>query len=275
MGVKSFSTAPEFPVGGLTDVKLDQLTLTTGDVLSYTSSDKLWKNTPAGGGGNTFIDITQTNTDANYYPTFTDSAGLNKVLRCDQTAPGWSANPNTGEFLLFPTMKVGGAIANGRVAIGADSGTSSGIDATAVGHNAGGTGQSTGCVAVGVNAGQTLQGRDSLAVGNNAGNSGQNRGCIAIGHNTGSIGQMDGAISMGDGAGNNTQGTNSIAIGKNSATLNQPRNQVMLNASGAVLNTGTLGGDCFINTLKGFAHGLGVGVVKFDPITFELSYSTN
>ena len=272
---QSFSDNPDRTLNQLTNVEIDDLTLATGDVIIYDATDSRWKNAPETAGGNAAtVDITESDIDATYYPTFVDSAGTTKKLYCNAGTTPWSVNPNTGEFLLQPTIKVGGSVSNGRVAIGANAGTSSAVDSTAVGHLAGGTGQSSGTVAVGYLSGQTLQGRDSVAVGNNAGNSGQNRSCCAIGLNAGSTGQMDNAVAVGALAGQATQGTASIAIGMSAATLSQPRNQVMLNASGIALNSGTLGGDCFINTLKGFAHGIGVGVVKFDPVTFELSYST-
>ena len=242
MGVKSFSTAPEFPVAGLTDVKLDQLTLATGDVLSYTSTDKLWKNLP-NGGSSVAIDITETNTDASYYPTFTDSAGTSKVLRCNAGTTPWSVNPNTGEFLLQPTIKVGGAISNGRVAIGA-------------------------------NSGQTGAGIDSTCVGNGSGNINVGIGSCSFGLNAGASRQANGACAIGANSAVDRQGRSSIAIGNLSANgTPQPDNQICINSSGLAF-TGANPASCYINQLARRDNGSGNGNVSYDPVSHELTYST-
>ena len=87
-------------------MELDALTLADDDVIKYDIADGLWKNAPdsASGGNAASIDVTETNTAAAYYPTFVDAAGTNKVLRCNAGTTPWSVNPNTGEFLLLPTM---------------------------------------------------------------------------------------------------------------------------------------------------------------------------
>ena len=243
MPPQSFSSNPDRTLNQLTNVEINDLTLATGDVIIYDAPSSRWKNGPEGSSGNSAtIDVTETPTDATYYPTFVDSAGTTKTLRCNAGAPAWSVNPSTGEFLLLPTIKVGGAISNGRVAIGANAGaTGSGLDSTCVGNNSGNINQGIGSCAFGLNAGESRQANGGVAIGANS------------------------AIDR--------QGRSSIAIGNLSANgLPQPDNQICINSSGLAF-TGANPASCYINQLAQRDNGSGVGNVSYDPVSHELTYS--
>ena len=243
MPSSSFSSNPDRTLNQLTNVEIDNLTLATGDVIIYDAPSSRWKNAPeATSGSAATIDITETNTDASYYPTFVDAAGNAKTLRCNAGTTPWSVNPNTGEFLLIPTIKVGGDITNGRVAIGANAGTTSGIDSTSVGHNAGNIDQGTNTCAYGVNAGEQRQASGGVAIGANS------------------------AVDR--------QGRSSIAIGNLSANpAPQPDNQICINSSGLAF-IGANPQACYINQLARRDNGSGANNVSYDPVSHELTYST-
>lgn len=75
------------------------------------------------------------------------------------------------------------------------------------------TGQGTGTVAIGLNAGQTSQGENSVAVGLLSGQTNQGQFCVAIGGVAGETSQGQGSTAVGFEAGNASQGVNSVAVG--------------------------------------------------------------
>jgi hypothetical protein len=81
-------------------------------------------------------------------------------------------------------------------------------------------------------------------------------------------------VRMGVSSGASGQGTDAIAIGRLAGQTNQHNNSIIINATGLALNSD--GTDrCFFKPMRGDALGLGVGRVVYDPVTFELRYSTN
>ena len=259
-----YSSPRPIPIGGLSNVALDFNTLANNDVVKYDSTTQLWRNAPDSASGGTANDIvvTDTNTDATYYPTFVDGAGVAQDLRCDATTRPWSINPNTGEFKFVDGIRIEGTGGLGSVDLGLSAGNSS------VANNR---------VSVGAGSGQTLQNTNAVAIGSLAGNSNQSAtgtgGAVAIGAGAGQTDQSSAGVGIGLNAANSRQGRNSIAIGANAATSTQPANQVCLNASGLAF-TGINIGATYINTLRRLDNGSGAGNVTFDPVTFELTYST-
>jgi hypothetical protein len=145
-------------------------------------------------------------------------------------------------------------IESNAIAIGTNAGqTSQQSNTVAIGLNAGKTGQESSGVAVGDRAGennqqesgvsigemagQTTQGSFSIAIGKQAGQTNQGSSAIAIGRTTASDTQGDFAIAIGDEAGVTGQGANSIAIGKTAGDTSAHANTIILNASGAPLNS--------------------------------------
>ena len=74
-------------------------------------------------------------------------------------------------------------------------------------------------------------------------------------------------------AGYTNQGVDSIAIRTGAGYSNQGNNSIIINASGTNLSP-LSGNGLFINPIRGVNHALGFGVLKFDPATFEIVYST-
>jgi hypothetical protein len=111
---------------------------TSGQILSAgTGGQTLWTNAPA-----TNPTITDTNTNATYYPTFVAGSGTQPLLADISTGP-ISLNPSNGDFNVVDTLKL----------------TQTQV---AVGKGAGQTSQGSSCVAIGYQAGQTSQPNNSI-----------------------------------------------------------------------------------------------------------------
>jgi hypothetical protein len=108
----------------------------------------------------TNINITDTNTNATYYPTFVAGSGTQSLL-ADISTSAISFNVSNGDFNVVDTLKL----------------TQTSV---ALGKSAGLTPQGANAVAVGVNAGQTTQGANSIAIGLNAGVNSQAAGSICL-----------------------------------------------------------------------------------------------
>jgi hypothetical protein len=260
---------------------------TDNDVLTYKSATNSWINQSIAAGSAInaqTIDITDNNANTTLYPVLTSGVGVSQILNIDSLARPISVNPSTGDLCVVDTLKIDQL----RVAVGKRAGEVNQLGgATAVGQLAGNDSQGKNAVAIGFQAGQTSQ--LGIAVGSNAGNAGQaisavaigvsagnltqNTEAIAIGFNAATTLQGQRAIAIGSAAGNISQGRNSIAIGEATASLNQPNNQIFINASGTAVN-GANGAALYINPIRGVAHGIGVGVMKYDPVLFEVTYST-
>jgi len=167
----------------------------------------------------------------------------------------------------------------GSIAIGTDAGagpTKQETRAVAIGYEAGNTGQQTESVSIGNKAGLSGQRVFSVAVGSNAGSITQQASCVAVGAEAGkNVHGFGGgkAIAIGGGAGKETQGVSCIAIGYEAGKTLQHAYSTILNATGSVLNS-TAGSRFYVAPIREEAHGIGVGKLKFDPITSEITYST-
>ena len=98
---------------------------------------------PTGASGPAFI--TDSNTNATFFPVFVAGTG-NQPLLADITTTPISLNPSNGNFNVVDTFK----LTQNQVAIG---------------KNAGLTTQAGNAVAIGLNAGTTNQGAQSVAIG--------------------------------------------------------------------------------------------------------------
>jgi hypothetical protein len=116
---------------------------------------------------------------------------------------------------------------------------------------------SNGGVHLGLRAGQNPAGNNGVAIGTNAGASTQGGGGVAVGLQ----------------AGQTSQGTYAVAVGTQAGQTSQHANSIVLNATGSPLNT--LGiSRSYVAPVRGVAHGVGVGVMVYDPVAFEMTYST-
>jgi hypothetical protein len=163
------------------------------------------------------------------------------------------------------------------VAIGRFTANSSqGNNSVAIGNQSGQTSQRANCVAIGFNAGNDTQGISSIAMGLNAGQTTQGTKSIAIGENAGQDQQGINCIAIGTQAGQTTQANNSIAIGPVISNLHS--NTIVLNSAGTGISPTPLpttqASSFYVNPIRGVAHGIGVGILHYDPSTFEITYST-
>lgn len=179
------------------------------------------------------------------------------------------------------------------IAFGAESGRNTqGSRAIAIGENAGNGTQGGNSVAIGRNAGQTTLGNQAIAIGYDAiiSSASATTDAVAVGYEALRLDGRAGAIGIGrkanrGNAGENSivigaystdvsgSGTNSIAIGRNAVANTSTANSITLNGSGTAITANQAG--LFVAPIRGVAHGLGVGVLKYDTTTFEITYSTD
>jgi hypothetical protein len=148
-------------------------------------------------------------------------------------------------------------------------------DTLAIGLDAGETLQGSLAVAVGWMAGGQEQGAGAVAIGVSAGYQNQGENSISIGSDSGSSLQGNNAIALGRVAGNTAQGHHSIAIGAGAGSTNQAANSIVLNAQ----STGSSSTDYV--TLSPTASGFYVAPIRelssakalyYNPTTKEVTY---
>jgi len=169
------------------------------------------------------IKVTNNETNATYYPVFTDNFGTSQSAFIDKTTTPFSINPNTGNMNLANTIKIDSSFNStvgffeSKVAIGAEAGiTNQAIDTLALGSYAGSINQEQGSMAFGNSAGYENQANQCVAIGNFAGCYNQASGSICIGSNAGA-----------GTSGNSGSGTGSIII---NAGISAPLNNTKSNA---------------------------------------------
>jgi len=158
------------------------------------------------------------------------------------------------------------------LAIGYNSGQSNQLGSSvAVGRGCGQTSQGALCVALGNVAGTTSQSTASIAIGNQAGattQGGASESCVAIGNFTGNDNQGGFSVAIGKEAGRVTQGANCVAIGNQAGKNSQSPNSIVLNASGAVLDSTTTG--LFIKPVR---NEFNTNTILYNSTSGELTYS--
>ena len=233
-------------------------TLANDDTLKYDSASGKWINAVSGGGGGGDPDITDTNTDATYYPVFVDSTGSSKTLRADTTTLPFSVNPSNGNFILADTIKID-------------------QNKVAIGKNAGRPTQGNNSVAVGVEAGKGQSG-NSIAIGPYSAYGGQLGNAVAIGNGAGFQNQKNNGIAIGESAGEQTQGIHCIAIGALAGFQNQHNNSIVLNATGSTTNT-TQASSFFVNPIRGLNNPIAgspaIGTLWYNTATKEICYQVS
>lgn len=138
------------------------------------------------------IEVTNNNTNATYYPVFTDNFGTAQIAYIDKTTTPFSINPNKGNMNLANTIKIDSSFNStigayeSKIGIGAEAGiTNQEIDTLALGSYAGSINQHQGSIAIGNSAGYENQGGQCVALGNFAGAYLQAEGSVCIGSNAG------------------------------------------------------------------------------------------
>ena len=152
-------------------------------------------------------------------------------------------------------------------AIGNNTGVGAGVNTYAAGINTGNSAAYTS-FAAGINTGNNTTGNQTSIGESSGNNSGQS---VCIGINTG-IGTFN-AVCIGNGAGSIGLGDNSVAIGTNASSTNGAADSICIVGDATTVNPPNSG--LFISPIRGVALGLGVGVMKYDPVSKEVVYSTN
>lgn len=177
------------------------------------------------------------------------------------------------------------------VAIGNNAGyTTQGAESVGIGHAAAYTNQSSYCVAIGGNAGQANQGTGGTSIGNFAGSQNQGMYSVALGYEAGYVYQGNNAIAIGYQAGTGNpytaqgQGANSIAIGYQAGVsfgvlsdYQQAANTIILNATGANLNSTSTNNAFFVKPVRHITYGSmppGFYNMAYNPTTGEIIYWT-
>ena len=145
--------------------------------------------------------------------------------------------------------------------------------AIAIGYQAGQSIQGTNTISIGKYAGQTNQSNYAIAMGYQAGQITQGDYSIAIGNNCGQNSQALNSIAIGNYAGQYSQGTYAIAIGSLAGQTNQPANSIVLNASGNKLTQVSNSG-LFINPISNTASSSMSNMLCYNPTTCEIQYNT-
>ena len=191
-----------------------------------------------------------------------------------------SANTSQGADSIAIGTNAGGALdkaqGDASIAIGKNAGGAGyGTDgqqlwSIAIGNEAGNVNQAAYSVALGAHAGRYNQGTYATALGQAAGLQSQGQGAVAIGA-AGYESQGAYAVAIGSGAGDTMQGNNAIAIGYQAGGDHQTANSIILNASGAPLETLGVAG-LFINPVRNNLTS-NANIVFFNTSTKELTYA--
>ena len=170
-----------------------------------------------------------------------------------------------------------GTQSSGAIAIGYNAGSGGasgtqingqGLNAIAIGINAGATKQGTSSISIGDNAGYNNQNENTIAIGNQTGYTNQGKNAISVGYQSGNARQESASIAIGYQAGYNDQSNNSIAIGDNAGALNQDFYTIAIGSSSGFSNQNKY--SISIGTLTGYqkqgtsAIAIGYNVGKFN-----------
>ena len=144
-----------------------------------------------------------------------------------------------------------------------------------IGYLAGQNTQSIFAVALGASAGQDSQGQNTVAIGRNAGQTNQLSLAVAIGYGAGNTGQQLGAVALGGDAGNSNQGQYSVALGSSAGYQNQHTATIVINATGAALNTQGQG-RFYVSPIRNDVSTSGTSYeLYYNPVTNEITSSTS
>lgn len=185
---------------------------------------------------------------------------------------GAAGNTSQGAFAIAVGYTAGGTNQGQRgIAIGDQAGSASQGDyAVAIGSLSGGSNQGAASIAIGQNAGGNTQGSNALAAGYLAGYDNQGTGSIALGYTAAQVTQGDSAVSIGWSAGQTNQGDYAIAIGYRAGFLNQNVSSIILNASGAALNS--TGAGFYVNPVRSTTSS--ARPLVYDASTSEIFYTS-
>ena len=132
--------------------------------------------------------------------------------------------------------------------------------------------QGVNSIAIGYAAGLATQGGSAVSIGNSAGFANQGGYAVAIGSQAGATNSGIHSISIGTLSGNQQQGNYSIAIGYGAGLTYQAKNSIILNASGASLNS-TQADSLFIKPIRDVTGNVDfTKTLKYNPTTGEIGF---
>ena len=285
----SQNTIVNQPGGGQDEVQVNVGGRFVGDAgMTYNATDDaLTVDGNVSVGGTLFTDVlkyangtnwsftgTYTNSNvASYLPTYSGLVGgtLSTAAQPNITSVGELTHlrVSTNEIHIGYHSAWIGTQGLDAVAVGGQAGeTNQGANAVAIGSMAGFTTQGSNAAAFGAYAGETTQGANSVSVGRASGRITQGEGATALGYGAGYSSQGANSIALGRGAGNSSQGANSVAVGSRAGRTNQAADSIVLNATGADFDAAVAG--FHVKPVRNVSTS---DVVFYNTTTGEMTYS--
>ena len=285
----SQNTIVNQPGGGQDEVQVNVGGRFVGDAgMTYNATDDaLTVDGNVSVGGTLFTDVlkyangtnwsftgTYTNSNvASYLPTYSGLVGgtLSTAAQPNITSVGVLTHlrVSTNEIHIGYHSAWIGTQGLDAIAVGGQAGeTNQGANAIAIGSMAGFTTQGANAAAFGAYAGETTQGANSVSVGRAAGRITQGEGATALGYGAGYSSQGANSIALGRGAGNSSQGANSVAVGSRAGRTNQAADSIVLNATGADFDAAVAG--FHVKPVRNVSTS---DVVFYNTVTGEMTYS--
>jgi hypothetical protein len=173
-----------------------------------------------------------------------DGGVLNNVLTCKEDKslymPSNIIIKSGGDGdIQIGRDSLGIAVGDESVNIGEDAGTGghSSVRAVNIGFNAGKINCGSRSVNIGDEAGEFNTGNFSVSIGAGANENGTGADVVAIGRDAGTTSTLAGATLLGSGAGRTLAGINSVAIGHEAGRNRLGNGCIVLNGTGAALDT--------------------------------------
>ena len=164
----------------------------------------------------------------------------------------------------------------GAIAIGDEAGeTLQESNTVAIGVRAGRNNQGTKGVAIGDRAGESDQTENGISIGEKAGQSTQGSAAIAIGQQAGQSGQNNNAISIGRLAGQDRQGDYAVAIGDQAGSILQGSNSIAIGRSAARDPTQVLANTIVLNASGGDLNPIAIDSVYIKNFRNSTTQYTN
>ena len=216
------------------DIKLD------GTAASYKLTDATYTTV----GGEIGIVVSGANGNDLQLSCKEDGGVLNNVLTCkeDKTLymPSNIIIKSGGDGdIQIGKDSAGVAVGDESVNIGEDAGTGghASVRAVNIGFNAGKINCGSRSVQIGDECGEFNTGSFSVSIGTGANENGTGADVVAIGREAGTTSTLAGATLLGSGAGRTLAGTNSVAIGHEAGRNRLGDGCIVLNGTGAALDT--------------------------------------
>jgi hypothetical protein len=239
---------------------------TNGQVLTTNGSNVLsWTTVSGGGGGGSIIsngtsNVSIATVDGNITMAVGGTAAFKLSLTDNSITIGTNARGNANNTTSSRGIAIGQQAAF----------TSQGSFGVAIGYQSGFTTQGSEATAVGTSSGYNLQAAAAVGVGAYAGYQNQGASAVAVGTEAGNVFQGINAVAIGRRAGATSQGTGAIAIGYQAGYTSQAANTIIINATGASLDS-TQANSFYIAPVRNDT-GNTTNAVYYNTTTKEVTY---